>query len=316
MARQQTGGRTKATLFLAGAVLVAALTAYLMYEVINRANEKARLAGKIEKKTVVIAKRDLYMGIPISEEDVDTIEVLPNTVPTDFVFASVNEVLHQTPRERVYQGEILRFERLAQQAEGVGLNAIIERGKRAMTIQTDAQSSLGGFLVPGNRVDVIVTIRPDDRTMDVKWVTETILEDVKVLAVGDSLTARTDTDDPKKKKTRQGREKPSVTLQVTPNEAEKLALASSKGDLHLVLRSEIDDYVVDDDGKVLDTNALLGVVKPAPTPPTERTTPTATKSAPKQTAEVIQGTNTTTVGFDDAGRVEGVESGGSRRRSR
>jgi pilus assembly protein CpaB len=307
MARQQTGGRFKATLFMGGAVVFAALTAFLMYEVINRAEKRAVIAGKIEKQTVVIATRDLYMGIPVSEDDIELKEILPDPVQAEFGYQALDEVLRKTPRERIYKGEVIRFERLADEADGMGLNAIIEHGKRAMTIQTDAQSSLSGMLAPGNHVDVIVTIRPDDRSMGASWVTETILEDVKVLAVGDSLLARKESNDGKKA-SRRNRQKPSVTLQVTPSEAEKLALASSKGDLHLVLRSDIDDLVSDDDGTVLSTNALLGVGKPAAAPRARGVRkPTGTQ------AEVIMGTSTTTVGFDASGqKVEGAE--GSRRR--
>jgi pilus assembly protein CpaB len=309
MARQQTGGRVKATIYLGGAILAAGLTGFGMLEVINRANKRAEMAGHIEKQTVVVATRDLYMGIPISGEDVEEKEILPDEIQAEFGYDSLDNVMHKTPRERIYKGEVVRFERLADETEGKGLNAIIERGKRAMTIQTDAQSSLSGMLAPGNHVDVIVTIRPDDRSLGASWVTETILEDVKVLAVGDSLVSRSTTAESKKKSRR--REKPSVTLQVTPSEAEKLALASSKGDLHLVLRSEVDDYVADDDGSVLDTNTLLGMKKKQP----------AARSGgggakPKtQRAEVIQGTQSTTVGFDASGQtIVGTESGGGRRR--
>jgi pilus assembly protein CpaB len=303
MARQQTGGRFKATLFLGGAFVVAGLTAYLMYEVIDRANRAAEKAAHIEKQQVVVATRDLYMGIPISEDDIEVRDVLPDTVPSDMGYSELDHVVRKTPRERIYQGEIIRYERLADESEGKGLNAIIQRGKRAMTITTDAQSSLSGMLAPLNHVDVIVTIRPDDRAIQAKWVTETILEDVKVLAVGDSLLRATAGDDKKKKK----KKKPSVTLEVTPQEAEKLALASSRGELHLVLRSEIDDYVVDDQGSVLDTNALLGVQKTAP-----RVRSSRPKTPKTRTAEVIQGTDTTTVGFDSSGQK--VETSGPQRR--
>lgn len=310
MARQQTSGRTKATLFLGGAVVFAALTAFLMYEVINRAEKRAEAAAHIEKQRVVVATRDLYMGIPISEDDIEVKEILPDPLQSEFGYETLEEVLRKTPRERIYRGEVVRFERLADESEGKGLNAIIEHGKRAMTIQTDAQSSLSGMLAPGNHVDVIVTIRPDDRSIGASWVTETILEDVKVLAVGDSLVVRKETDD--KKSGRRRNQKPSVTLQVTPVEAEKLALATSKGDLHLVLRSDVDDLVSDDDGTVLSTNALLGVKKP--TAPA-RSGSSSRRKAPGTQAEVIQGTTTTTVGFDASGqKVEGTESGRRRRR--
>ncbi len=304
--RQQTGGRAKATVFLIGAIAVAALTAYLVIDVLNRAEQRVEQAGQIEKQKVIVAKNDLYMGLPIEELDIVVTEVLPGTVPADLIYSDMAELIGQTPRERIYAGEFIRFERLARQDAGVGLNAIISPGKRAMTIETDTQSSLGGFLQPGNWVDVIVTIRPDDRTLAAKWVTETILQDVKVLAVGDSLSPRVKETDAKPKK--RTRNRPSVTLEVTPEEAQRLALAVSKGDLHLVLRSDVDKVQQETTGP-LATDALLGIQKEevpvaaAPSRGTSRPKPTSTVSA-----EVIEGATSTSVSFDSAGnKVPGVE---------
>jgi len=329
MQRQQTGGRLKAALFLGGAFLVAGLTSYLVLEVINRAEQKVELAKQLDKDAVVIAKNDLVIGLPITEDDVMVIDMLPGTVPLDRVFSDPAVLLGQTPRERIYAGETIRLERLARRDAGLGLNAIISPGKRAMTIETDTQSSLAGFLKPGNWVDVIVTIRPDDKEVAAKWVTETILQDVRVLGVGDSLgeTAEVTEEKGKKKpKATRTRTKPSVTLELTPEEAESLALARSKGELHLVLRSDIDKMLTET-GVPLSTVDLLGIAQAAPPPPptaaelraapapSPRPAP-AVAAAPQNvtTAEVIEGTTTTSVGFDSDGqKIEGSE-GGRRRR--
>jgi Flp pilus assembly protein CpaB len=193
-----------------------------------------------------------------------------------------------TAGERIYAGEFIRFERLARQDAVVGLNAIISPGKRAMTIETDAESSLSGLLQPGNWVDVLVTIRPDDKALGAKWVTETILQDVKVLAVGDSLSPRAEDPADKKKKTR-GRNRPAVTLEVTPAEAQSLALAVSKGDLHLVLRSDVDKIQQESTGP-LNTNTMLGVkAEPAPAP-VRASGPREAPPPPTVQAEVIEAT--------------------------
>lgn len=331
MQRQQTGGRLKAALFLGGAFLVAGLTSYLVLEVINRAEQKVELAKQLDKDAVVIAKNDLIIGLPITEDDVMVIDMLPGTVPLDRVYSDPAVLLGQTPRERIYAGETIRLERLARRDAGLGLNAIISPGKRAMTIETDTQSSLAGFLKPGNWVDVIVTIRPDDKEVAAKWVTETILQDVRVLGVGDSLgegPEPTDDKAKKKTKTKATRTKPSVTLEVTPEEAERLALARSKGELHLVLRSDIDKMLTET-GVPLSTVDLLGIAQAAPPPPPTaaamRATPAPSPkpaaapeaAAPPRnvtTAEVIEGTTTTSVGFDSSGqKIEGSD-GGRRRR--
>jgi Flp pilus assembly protein CpaB len=127
------------------------------------------------------------MGIPITPDQVQTVEVLPGTVPKEAVFADLEEVVGKTPRERILGGEPIRTERLAQRDARFGLNAVIMPGRRAMTIETDSESNIAGFLLPGSFVDVIVTIRPDERLVGAKWLTETILQQIKVLAVGDSM---------------------------------------------------------------------------------------------------------------------------------
>ena len=307
-AKQQTGGRTKGTLFLVGAFLVAGVTAFVVLEVLKRAERRVEAAGQIDKIAVVVAKNDLYMGMPITEADLDVMKVLPGTVPVDLVYNKLEDLVGQTPRERIYAGEFIRFERLARQDAGVGLNAIISPGKRAMTIETDAESSLSGLLQPGNWVDVLVTIRPDDKALGAKWVTETILQDVKVLAVGDSLSPRAEDPADKKKKTR-GRNRPAVTLEVTPAEAQSLALAVSKGDLHLVLRSDVDKIQQESTGP-LNTNTMLGVkAEPAPAP-VRASGPREAPPPPTVQAEVIEGSTTTSVQFDGSGnRVDGSPSG-------
>ncbi|MFM2153266.1 MAG: Flp pilus assembly protein RcpC/CpaB, partial [Pseudomonadota bacterium] len=163
----------------------------------------------------------------------------------------------------------------------------------------------------------IVTIRPDDRQMDTRWVTETILQGIKILAVGDSLSALRPNAGEKGKSgagasanaaanpNAQRRGKPTVTLELTLEESEKLALAVSRGDIHLVLRSDIDIAQQETTGP-LNTRALLGLTDtPAPVAdvprPTNRQKAEAAAPNPLTTAEVIEGGSTTTVRFDESG---------------
>jgi pilus assembly protein CpaB len=305
-------------MFLLGALVVAGMTSYLVWRALKNAETRLHKAeqGPV-KLEVIVATRDLYMGIPIEAEDLATIEVLPHTVQKDLVFTKdmMDAVVDSnlTPRERILAGEILRVERMARREAGIGLNAIIPPGKRAMTIETDAQSSLAGFLQPGNFVDCIVTIRPDDRAVGAKWVTETILQGVKVLAVGDSLSpvsAASKKEEKENKRSTRRRGRPTVTLELTLEESEKLALASSRGDVHLVLRSDIDITQEETTGP-LNTNALIGF-----TPETvavsggRRRGPVQPVPNANLAAEVIEGGSTTNVEFDEAGnRVEGSDNG-------
>ena len=188
--RQQTGGRGKATGFLVVALAVAGLLTFVVWKTFTGLQQQVAKAKEgPERVRVLVASRDIYMGEAITEGDVEVMAHLPELIYSERVFAEdqLGQLLNRTAKERILQGEVLREERLANADQGEGLNALIPRGLRAMTIDVDPESSLAGLLQPGNRVDVIVTIRPDDRNIGAKWVTQTILQDKRVLAIGDRL---------------------------------------------------------------------------------------------------------------------------------
>ena len=320
--RQQTGGRAKATLFLVGALLIAGITSYLVWRVVeNMRTELAKAKEGPERVRVLVAARDIYMGETISEGDLQTFPMLPDMIYPELVFTEeqMQQLLNRTAKERILAGEVLREERLADANAGVGLNALIPRGMRAMTIDVDPQSSLGGLLQPGNRVDVIVTIRPDDRNAAAKWVTETILQDKRVLAVGARLKPVTaaEKDEEAKKGGRSRRERPSVTLELSLEDSEKLALAASRGDMHLVLRSDVDNTQQETEG-ALTTNEMMGLQAAAAAQSSGRRSsgraPTPAPVDPnRSTAEVIEGSTSTSVQFDANGNKIEPSSAGRRR---
>lgn len=315
MQRQQTGGRTRALLFLAGSVLLGLVAAVVVYTAIAQFQKQAQEAKKKgENVKVVVAVRDLYMGLPIGPDDVLERELNPDMVDKEHTFASLNDVVNRTPRERILVNEVVREERLAKVEAGVGLNAIIHPGKRAMTIQTDTETAVAGLLQPGNFVDIIVTIRPEDPTAaGGKWVSETILQGIPVLAVGSSLggneAKEQEKKDAKKGATSSVKYKPSITLEVAPDEAEKLALASSQGDVHVVLRSDIDILQFQGNGPTT-TSAIIGYEPRRPGQPERPATaavaaPAAPTTVVEQpalpTAEIISGSKSSQVQFEPGG---------------
>lgn len=316
MQRQQASGRSRALIFLIGSIVMALIAVAIVLKVLRDANEQAREAERRQSETVqvVIATRDLYMGLPIGPDDVAEREVAPEVVSRDNIFSALPEVLGRTPRERILAGEPVRSERLARPDAGVGLNAIVPPGKRAMTIATTVETGVAGLLQAGNYIDIIVTIRPEDpSSVGAKWVSETILQGIRVLAVGTSLDRESQAakDSSQKKSGRnssadQARKlKPSITLEVTPEEAEKLALAISRGDVHVALRSDIDILQYDSHG--LTTGAsLIGYPPRSPSSaPAPRQAPAAETPEVLQpalpTAEVIQGSKTQEVTFGSSG---------------
>ncbi|MCB9743156.1 MAG: Flp pilus assembly protein CpaB [Alphaproteobacteria bacterium] len=263
--RQQTGGRGKAYLFLGVSLVAAVIAAVLVVQLLQNANRQVEQIKKAQENTVdvVVATRNLYMGLPIQEGDVAARALAPEMVPAEVVFTSVDEVLGRTPKERILANEILRVERLAKRDAGVGLNAIITPGKRAVSIAVKAEEAVAGFIQPRNYVDVIVVIKPDDKSLGAKAVATTLLQGIMVLAVGDSLGGPEKVDDdPKAKKKKRGntgvvKGKRTVTLEVTPEEAQEIALAAARGEITLALRADID--ILEVDTVVATATTLIGM---------------------------------------------------------
>ena len=109
--RQQTGGRGKAYLFLAFSLITAVLAAVLVVQLLKRSQAQLQEAMKPKETVdVVVAKRNLYMGIPITEEDVAVRALSPEMVPADVVLTSIEAVLQRTPKERLHVHELVRTE--------------------------------------------------------------------------------------------------------------------------------------------------------------------------------------------------------------
>lgn len=180
--------------------------------------------------SVVIAANELRAGVPIAATDLAVRAGVPGTMPAEGTYASPAELVGRTPRERILPLEPIRSERLSDAGAGIGLNALLAPGKRAMTVSTTTEDAASGLLLPGNRVDIIVTSKPNDSAgSSAKWTSETILRAVRVLAAGGSLAEN----GPR-------RLTPSITLELSPEEAETLAAASSEGEIHVVLRSDLE----------------------------------------------------------------------------
>jgi pilus assembly protein CpaB len=122
--------------------------------------------------------------------------------------------------------------RLAPEGTAAGLSAVIPEGYRAMTVKVDDAAGISGFITPGTLVDVVVVIDPREGAGNQDPVSKIVLQNIKVLANGQNID--------KPKDEREAQSVKAVTLQVTPEQAEKLALASSEGRLQLVMRNQID----------------------------------------------------------------------------
>lgn len=232
--------------------------------------------------SVAVATQDLSLGEPIDANMVHTINWPAGSVPAG-VFKDAKLLEGRVVRSSVSKGEPVMEAQLAPVGTRGGLSAVIADGKRAITVRVNDVVGVAGFALPGNYVDVIVNTQEPGKT-DQLSISKTVLEKILVLAVAQQVS-REDT---------APKVVDAVTLEVTPQQAEKLDLARSVGTLSLVLRNQVDEKRLTTDGATKDS--LLGVAAPAATP--EPVKPTrvryASHHAPKRDCiGVISGVTST-----------------------
>ncbi|MDI3323803.1 Flp pilus assembly protein CpaB [Pontibacterium granulatum] len=176
---------------------------------------------------VVVAALDIPYGHTIEKRHLKVV-MMPEEVAPSNSYRAVSDLEGKVAKNIMLPDEIIRSERVSDHLEGATLAALIEPNMRAFTVRVDDVVGVGGFLLPGNRVDVIAS-RASGKSKRV--ITETVLRDLKVLAV--DQTARTDKNEPIVVR--------AVTLEVTPREAERLAKARGEGSIQLTLRNPTED---------------------------------------------------------------------------
>ena len=290
-------GPFRALIFIGMAVVLGAVALVGLYNLITQYQERIDDAKRPEDTVmVIVAARDLYQGVTITEEDLYAVQIPPRFLP-EGIFLSPEHVVGRIPRERILANEFVRADRLADPESGVGLNAVIPRGMRAISVNIKDGAALSGFLNPGNYVDVLVTIEPDPESnkggKEVEPETKTLLQAVFVLGVN-SRMQRDNAEDIEQR----GPQKPSVTLLVTADDAEKVAHAENMGDIRLSLRNDLDVNFAENLPGV-DVGALRGKLKVV--------APVRRKAAPKKPEkkcrelEVVEGGKKFIKLFDDNG---------------
>lgn len=176
-----------------------------------------------EGTPVVYAAMDIPYGQPIEQRHVQ-LKVMPDDLVPANSISDPAEVEGMIPLQDILAGDALRRERLSEHQEGATLAALIDPEKRAFTVRVNDVVGVAGFLLPGNRVDVIAT-KSEGKNIKAR----TVLSDIKVLAVDQK--ARTDKNDPVVVR--------AVTLELSPKESEELARAREEGRIQLTLRNPL-----------------------------------------------------------------------------
>jgi pilus assembly protein CpaB len=175
---------------------------------------------------VVVAALEIPFGQKIEPAHLKTIQWPKDSIP-DGTFDDVVKVEGKIANQMITKGELVLEKRVVDEVNGSTLSAILTPGKRAVTVRVNDVIGVGGFLLPGNRVDVLASRKDRDRRAH----TKTLLEDLKVLAV--DQTAATDQDKPVVVR--------AVTLEMEPKNAEKLIQATEEGSVQLALRNPLDE---------------------------------------------------------------------------
>lgn len=209
------------TLIFYLAIVVAAFATYGVWRVL----EANQASGRIKTIPVVIATADLPEGALIDEDAVTVSQWPEQTIPSG-AFPAAKDVIGRVTRVAVFKGEPLVPGRLAPAGTGPGLEVMIAPGKRAMAVRINDVAGLNGLVQPGSRVDMLVTLRDGFGGREA-GVAKLFMENLKVLSVGSRVT-RSNDNEPINATT--------ATLEVTPSEAEQVALAMKEGNIQLVLR--------------------------------------------------------------------------------
>ena len=207
------------------ALVMLAIAVLLGVVAVTMASQWLGRQSDIATNRVVVAARDIELGSPLTPDMLTSVEWPSGSLPT----GAINDPLLLSDRVvkvTLMRGEPILESKLAPKGTKGGLSSVIAEGKRAITVKVNEVVGVAGFALPGNHVDIMVNT-DDERE---RMVSKIVLEKILVLAVAQEASR----DDTKPKVVN------AVTLEVTPQEAEKIDLARSVGNLSLVLRNQVD----------------------------------------------------------------------------
>lgn len=236
--------RTLVVLFIA--IAVASGASYFVYHAVSTIPVRE---VEVKNYHVAVAAKALPIGAMVGPSDVKLV-AWPASSPVDGGYTTVDEVVNRGLIAPVVENEPLTATKLASAEAGAGLPPTIATGMRAISVKVNEVIGVAGFVVPGTRVDVVVTIGKRDDS-----IARVIVSNAQVLTAG----TKYDQDQAK-----DGKPVPStvVTLLVTPADAERIALASTEGSIMLALRNPLDAAPTETTGTRL--ASLMGAPDPAP----------------------------------------------------
>jgi pilus assembly protein CpaB len=265
--------------------------------------KRGSLTAEVKRPQIVVAKRTVDAGQILTDDDLALGDVSSDAVP-DSLFRTTDQVVGRVTVVSIVQGQAISTTLLAPRGSGAGLQAAVPVGMRAVTVDINEITGVAGYIVPGCHVDMIQTLRDEKTGLPVA---HTLAQNIKVTAVGQKHGPDGDGG---------GR---SVTLLVTPQQAELIELSSSLGRPRFALRGGNDLAVAETKGVTL--AELIGhkssrndefstvapvIVQEAPStqpttvtvqPVSATTRPTISPDDDQWTVEIIRGNSESDVKF-------------------
>jgi pilus assembly protein CpaB len=236
----------------------------------------------LKTQMVAVTKLDLPWGTKLGDEMVQMV-AFPHGHAPDGHIGSLDDVSGRVLLTSLKRHEPILQTRLAPKGVATGgVAALMSPSHRAMAVKVDEVVGVAGFVKPGDRVDVLVTISPTEKAS--QTITKVVLENALVLAAGTDLERKGQDKEPAQVKV--------ITLEVTPDESEKLALAATEGKLRLALRSPLNTEPVLTRGATIPSLlASYRVPQEAPA-----------KAKQRVEMELIKGGSVSRVSFQDPGQ--------------
>jgi pilus assembly protein CpaB len=217
--------RTRLLMIGVLALALGALVSALVYKNLQGRGPSNNEAGA----DVVVAADDIQVGTRIEEHDVRTARFPASGLPAG-AYGKKSQVLGRGVIIPIAKGEFILPSKLAPENAGSGLPSLIPPGMRAVSVRVNEVVSVAGFVGPGTRVDILLTGTPNGSS---EPQTTTVLQNVAVIASGHTLERNAAGD---------AQSTPVITLLASPEDAERLTLASSEGKIQLSLRNPLDTH--------------------------------------------------------------------------
>ena len=281
--------QTRTLIVVAVAVLVAAASSFFMYRAIQRMPVREI---EVASSTAVIAGRNIPVGTMLVKEDLKLV-AWPARNPVQGGFKAIEDVTNRGVVTGVAENEPITESKLAPLGAGAGLAPTIPTGMRAISVRVNEVIGVAGFVIPGSRVDLVVTVTdPFNKTI----ITKAVVNNLEVLTAGSRFDQESSRSEGKPIQAS------VVTLLATPQDAEKIGLAASEGSITLTLRNPLDVTPTDTQGARL--TSLLGapyappvekrvegrrvVVAPPPPPPPPKVYTVEAIRAAKRSEEPVR----------------------------